>query len=109
MTATEWDARCAQTAQELAERYPDLWAIAQNALANREQWEQERRAEEHHAKEAIVSRQHTQKTLEELETARTADLRAQCYARRGELLREAHRLRRQEQHCEKCGHRFNYR
>ena len=37
MTEEEWDEhRCAQRARELPERDPALWAIAQNAMANRE-------------------------------------------------------------------------
>ncbi len=33
---------------------------------------------------------------------------ALLYQKRGELLRQAETIRRQEQHCERCGYRFNY-
>ena len=33
---------------------------------------------------------------------------ALLYQKRGELLRQAETIRRQEQHCERCGHQFNY-
>ena len=108
MTEEEWNEHLEQSARELPERDPALWASAQNAMANREEWEAEACAEAQRSQAKLALRSKAMRAQEDLEMAEVEMHLAQCYARRGELLRQAHAWPREDQHCEKCGHRFNY-